>query len=104
MEHPTTPKIPQVTFDEHVNETSKSNFKTLLHVYDKILSSMYKVTKRYRQQKRFSEIKLAKGTTTGRQKIENSTKITKASARTNRKGENFITLVLNMQIKMKETK
>ena len=51
VENPITPQIPQVTLNKKINEDSKSNFRTLQHVYDKSPRRVKRGTKEYRRHK-----------------------------------------------------
>ena len=58
VENPITPQIPQVTLNKKINEDSKSNFRTLQHVYDKSPRRVKRGTKEHRRHKRLQKKKL----------------------------------------------
>ena len=58
VENPITPQIPQVTLNKRINEDSKSNFRTLQHVYDKSPRRVKRGTKEHRRHKRLQKKKL----------------------------------------------
>ncbi len=57
VQHPITPQIPQVTFD---NSDSKSKFKSLQHVYDKSSRRAKRGTKEFRRYRRLQKHRLRK--------------------------------------------